>query len=129
MLSSYASLKLSQGKPHDGHQPLSGQAAGKALSQYDRYSGDNVMSEKVALKKRRIDPVRVKIELEATKINQNGTLLGWSVISLKGPNSTTRLTFPPKMGGGMFVAVDDEDGLVIHDEDDVRKGPTRKKFF
>lgn len=63
--------------------------------------------------KRSIKPVTLTVVLKAGRINENGTFLGFEVVSLKGPNDTFKASFPPKGGGSIYLKVDTLEGITV----------------
>ena len=56
--------------------------------------------------RRLIKPVTITVKLVASMVNQNGTLSGFTIKSVKGPNKTCRALAPPMGGGAIFVKLD-----------------------
>ena len=80
--------------------------------------------------KKSITPITLTITIEATRINESGTLLGFNVKKMpKG----FKLSAPPQGGGSIYIRLDD--GVSLKDAgiellDDAVKAPaeTRKLF-
>jgi len=56
--------------------------------------------------KRLIKPVTITVKMTASMVNENGTLSGFTIKSVKGPNSTCRAVLAPTISGAVFVKVD-----------------------
>jgi hypothetical protein len=80
--------------------------------------------------KKSINPITLTITLEATRINESGTLLGFTVTKMpKG----FKLSAPPQGGGALYIRL--EDGVTLQEAgiqllDTAEKAPvaSRKLF-
>ena len=54
--------------------------------------------------KRSISPLTVTVTLEATRINESGTLLGFTV---KKISKGLKVSSPPQAGGAIYIRLDD----------------------
>ena len=94
---------------------------------------DNTRSTNAPLLKRHINPVTVIVEMVATKINENGTLLAFEVKSIKSKDGSVKslaVSQPPRLGGGLFIKVEDptDPGITVL-EDTKKADKVTKKFF
>jgi hypothetical protein len=63
--------------------------------------------------KKSIAPVEMTLTISASRINENGTFSGLTVVKAKGPNGTFKVSIPPQQGGAMYLKVESLDGLNI----------------
>ena len=92
---------------------------------------DNNRTAKAPLLKRPIEPVTFTVEITATKMNEHGTLLGFEVKSIKSSKvKSLAVSLPPRLGGGMFIKVEDpnDPGITVLDAPEKGEKVT-KKFF
>lgn len=87
------------------------------------------MANYTPLKKRNIKPVRVTVTLEATQINEHGTFSSFNVVSVNGPNSSTKVSKHPKGGGAMFVKSPTLDNIELLPENAPKSEPVKVKLF
>ena len=81
-----------------------------------------------ATRKRSIVPVKLTVQVEAKKINENGTFSSFEVVSVKGPNSTAKAVCPPQGGGSIYIKVESLDGLEILTDNSESAAPKKKLF-
>jgi hypothetical protein len=86
------------------------------------------MSDFKAAAKRSIKPVTITVTVEATKLNENGTVAAFTVKSVKGPNETCKVSAPPRLGGGFFLRVESLKGIEFTSEADSAP-KTKTKLF
>jgi hypothetical protein len=65
--------------------------------------------------RRLIKPVTITVKMTACMVNENGTLSGFTIKSVKGPNSTCRAVTPPMSAGAVFVKVDTLEKIKVKD--------------
>jgi hypothetical protein len=88
------------------------------------------MSQYTPKLKKHINPITLTITVEATRINESGTLLGFVVKKMpKG----FKLSAPPQGGGSIYIRL--EDGMSLKDagiellEDAVKAPAETRKLF
>lgn len=78
--------------------------------------------------KRAIAPAKVTIVVTATKVNENGTLLGWQIEKVSGPK-TVKAVSHPASGGAIWVKVETLDGLTVLGDPSETPATPKKKLF
>jgi hypothetical protein len=68
------------------------------------------MSQYTPKAKRSISPLTITVTLEASRINESGTLLGFTV---KKINKGLKVSAPPQGGGSIYIRL--EDGMTLRD--------------
>jgi hypothetical protein len=82
--------------------------------------------------KRDIAPFTVTLTLEATRINEGGTLLGYTV---KKINKGLKMSAPPQAGGAIYIRLDDgiddpkEAGIEVYAEGSSKVVRKERKLF
>lgn len=81
--------------------------------------------------KRSINPVTITLVVEATKINESGTLLGFT---LKKINKGLKMSAPPQGGGSIYIRLDDgvspkDAGIEIMAEGTAKVVTKERKLF
>jgi hypothetical protein len=69
-------------------------------------------------RKRVITPVVLTVKVQATRINENGTFSGLTVLSASGPNDTFKASIPPQGGGSIYLKVESLKGVTIREDGD-----------
>jgi len=88
--------------------------------------------ERVAMQptvKRAIAPVTITVKLVASRVNENGTFSGFTIESVKGPNSSTKAVCPPQGGGSIYLKVETLEGITFLTEGAVQAAGPKKKLF
>jgi len=68
------------------------------------------MTAYVPKAKRSISPLTITVTLEASRINESGTLLGFTVRKI---NKGLKMSAPPQGGGAIYIRL--EDGATLKD--------------
>ena len=89
------------------------------------------MSQYTPKAKRSISPITVTLVIEASKINESGTLLGFTV---KKINKGLKVAAPPQGGGSLYIKLDDgvnpkDAGIEILAEGEAKVTQTSRKLF
>jgi len=87
------------------------------------------MSDHKANPKRDITPVRLTVTVEARKISQKGTFSSFDIISVKGPNSSTKAVSHTKSGGAIYIQSPILDGIELAPEKDGKAKPEPTKLW
>lgn len=86
------------------------------------------------MKRDLVKPVEITVKLTATRVNENGTFLGWEVenVSCSNPEipaSTLKVSAPPSGGGALYIRSETFEGVKIKDASAPKEEKTAKKFF
>lgn len=81
--------------------------------------------------KKSIKPVKFTVELEVTKINENGTFSGVTILNVKSAvKGDFRAVSVPQAGGAIFMKADSLKGLDVIESKDGSSAPKEKtKLF
>lgn len=88
------------------------------------------MKSYTATVKRSIKPISVTVTLEATRINENGTLSGFSIKTIQTNGGKAKFTAvtPPQGGGSIYIKAESLEGITLLD-DTVKATATKTKLF
>ncbi len=84
---------------------------------------------KTATIKKAIKPVTFTLVVEAKKVNQNGTLSGITIKSVKGPNSTADAVSPVMSGGAIYLKVSNFENMTVLTAEENFQQVVKKKLF
>ena len=82
--------------------------------------------------KKAIVPVKIVIEVTASRINENGTFSGLEVTKVTSPGKELnglRVSCPPQGGGSMYLKVDSLKGLTLKEGAASPKASPKVKLF
>jgi len=86
------------------------------------------MTMKATPKRDLAKPVRLTVTVEAKRISQKGTFSSFDIISVKGPNSSTKAVSHTKSGGAIYIQSPVLDNIELLPENSKAKAETVKLF-
>jgi hypothetical protein len=89
----------------------------------------NTETKRTTTVKKAIKEVTFTVVVTAKKINENGTLSGLTIKSVKGPNSTADAVSPVMSGGAMYLKLSSMDGIQVLSAEENFQQVVKKKLF
>lgn len=86
------------------------------------------------MKRDLVKPLTITVTLTASRVNENGTFLGWTVDKVASgdkdiPAASLKVSAPPSGGGALYIKSETFEGVKIKDASTPKEETEKKKFF